>query len=243
MKKITLLLIAIFATFSMQSFAQNCTPDHTGYTVVPDTGVMLPRPLPNATVNVAYQQAVTIGVPNTVVYMNQSVPLNWIKLDSVVSSLGNVWAVVNSTGGTTFPQWAKDTWQCATILGTPTHSGMDSITVYIDGEVVVFTMPYTVTGQPGGKLPLFIQTPQSVGADYMDTQVSVFPNPSVDGNYSITVDQQYDMTICDVTGRVVSVSSINEGVSVVDLSNEVAGIYFVRLKNENQSKVIRLVRK
>lgn len=243
MKKINLLLIAFFAAFSLQSFAQNCTPDHAGYTVVPDTGIMLPRPLPNATVNVAYQQAVTIGVPNTVVYLNQSVPLNWIKLDSVVSSLGNVWTVVNSTGGTTFPQWAKDTWQCVTILGTPSHSGMDSITVYIDGEVVVFSMPYVVTGQPGGKLPLFVQTPQSIGSDFVDNNVSVFPNPSIDGNYFIMVDEQFDMTICDVAGRVISTSLINEGSSVVDLSKEMAGIYFVRLKNENQSKVIRIVRK
>lgn len=242
MKKITIFLVAIFATVSLQSFAQNCTPDHPGYTVVPDTGVMLPRPLPNATVNVAYQQVVTIGVPNTVVYMNQSVPLNWIKLDSVVSSIGNVWTVVNSTGGTTFPQWAKDTWQCVTMLGTPTHSGMDSITVYIDGEVVVFSMPYVVTGQPGGKLPLFVQDPQSIGVDYMDENVSVFPNPSVDGYYSITVDQQFEVTICDIRGRVVTTVTINEGSSVVDLSDELAGIYFVRLKNENHSKVIRIVR-
>jgi hypothetical protein len=243
MKKITLLFAVIIAAVSVQLNAQNCTPDHTGYTSVPDTGILLPRPLPNATVNVAYQQVITIGVPDTVKYMGISVPLNWIKLDSVSSSLGNTWTVINSTGGTTFPQWLKSTWQCATMTGTPTHLGMDSITVYIDGQVAPFGFPTTLTGQPGGKLPLLVQPAQSIGAEYMDNSVSVFPNPSVDGNYSLTVDQQYEMTVCDITGRILSTGTVREGTANLNLGNESAGIYFVRLKNDNYSKVIRIVRK
>jgi hypothetical protein len=210
---------------------------------VPDTGILLPRPLPNATVNVAYQQVITIGVPDTVKYMGMGAPMNWLKLDSVKSSLGNTWIVVNSTGGTTFPQWDKSTWQCVTMTGTPTHVGMDSITVYIDGEIVPLGFTYTLSGQPGGKLPLLVQAAQAIGAEYMDNNVSVFPNPSVDGHFSLTVDQQFEMTVCDITGRIVTSETIAEGVYNLDLANEPAGVYFARLKNDNYSKVMRIVKK
>ena len=243
MKKITILLIAIFATISMQSIAQNCTPDYTGYTAVPDTGVMLPQPLPNATVNVAYQQPVTIGVPSVVKFQGAEVPLNWIKFVSVSSSLGNTWTVVNSTGGTTFPQWAKSTWQCVTISGTPTVAGTDSVTVYVDGEVVGFGTPFPVSNQAGGKLAIIVQQAQAIGAEYIDNNVSVYPNPSIDGNYLLNLDQQYDLTLCDITGRVISSSVVSEGKTTLSLVNEVSGVYFIRLKNENHTKTIRIVKR
>ena len=242
MKKISLLLVALFVAFAVQLNAQNCTPDYTGYTAVPDTGIMLPHPLPNATVNVAYQQTVTIGVPSKVVYSGIDVPLNWLKINHIESGNGNTWTVVNSTGGTTFDQWTPLTWQCVTLSGTPVNSGVDSIVVYVDAEVS-FMGTFELTNQAGGKLPLMVQTAQTIGAEYMDNNVSVFPNPSADGIYSLTVDQQYEMIVCDITGRILSTGMVNEGTANLNLENEPAGIYFVRLKNDNYSKVMRIVRK
>lgn len=243
MKKITLLFVVLFVTISVQLTAQNCTPDHTGYTVVPDTGIMLPRPLPFATVNVAYQQAVTIGVPSVVVYNGMNVPLNWLQVDSVASKNGNIWTVVNSTGGNTYSQWTPLSWQCVTLMGTPTHLGVDSITVFVNAQIVAFSIPLTVNKQVGGKLALTVQAPQAIGAEYMDNNISVFPNPSANGVYSLAVDQSFEMTICDITGRIISTSLINAGTIDLNLTNETSGIYFVRLKNDYYSKVVRLVRK
>jgi len=243
MKKITLLFAVIIAAVSVQLNAQNCTPDHTGYTVVPSNGVMLPLPLPNATVNVAYQQTVTIGVPDTVRYLSFEVPLNWLKINHIASSNGNTWTVVNSTGGTVFDQWNPLSWQCVTLLGTPVNSGMDSIVVFVDAQVSFMGAPASLNNQAGGKLAILVQAAQAIGAEYMDNSVSVFPNPSVDGNYSLTMDQQYEMTVCDITGRILSTETVREGTANLNLGNESAGIYFVRLKNDNYSKVIRIVRK
>ncbi len=242
MKKISLLLAAFFVAFAVQLNAQNCTPDYTGYTSVPDTGIMLPHPLPNATVNVAYQQTVTIGVPSKVVYSGIDVPLNWLKINHIESGNGNTWTVVNSTGGTTYDQWTPLTWQCVTLSGTPVNIGVDSIVVYVDAEVS-FMGTFELTNQAGGKLPLMVQTAQTVGAEYMDNNVSVFPNPSADGIYSLTLDQQYQMTVCDITGRTLSTETVNEGTANLNLENEPAGIYFIRLKNDNYSKVMKIVRK
>jgi hypothetical protein len=238
MKKITLLFVALFLGFAIQANAQ-CTPSHPGLTSVPDTGIMLPLPLPNATVNVAYEQTVTIGVPATA----QGQTINWIKVNHVTSLLGNTWTPYNETGGTTFTtQWAAGTWQCVTLKGTPTVAGIDSIIVYIDAEVTIVGFPVPLTNQKGGTLPLVVQTGQNIGAEYIDNQVSVFPNPS-NGNFSITVDNDYEMSVYDITGRIIESKSVLEGNSSIDLSNQNGGVYFIRLKNDNQTKVIRIVKR
>jgi hypothetical protein len=239
MKKITILFAVFFIGFMINVNAQTCTPSHPGYTTVPDTGVMLPIPLPNATINVAYQQAITIGAPSSVEYNGMSVTMNWIKFNHITSSLGNTWTVVNETGGTTFPQWNAGVWACVTLSGTPTIAGTDTLTVFVDANVPVLG---TQTNQPGGKLPIIIQTGSSIGAEYIDSQVSVYPNPS-NGNFTINVYKEYNMSVYDITGRVIYTKLINDGASSIDLSKHNSGIYFVRLTNDNESKVIRVVKR
>ncbi len=243
MKKITFLLSVMLIGISLLSNAQNCTPDHTGYTAVPDTGIMLPRPLPDAMIDVAYQQAVTIGVPIKVMYSGLEAPLNWIKFISATSSLGNTWNVVNNTGDTIFPQWDKATWQCVTLMGTPTHSGLDSISVMVDAEIVVFATNFPVSNQEGGKLALLVKIPQTVGAAYIDNNVSVYPNPSNDGIYSLVTDQSFTMNVCDITGKIILSEQIEEGNIAVNISDKPAGVYFIQLKNDYYSKVIRILKK
>lgn len=242
MKKSTLLFGLFLLTLSNLLNAQNCTPDYTGYTSVPDTGIMLPHPLPVATVNEAYQQTVTIGVPSKVIFQSAEAPLNWIKLLSVSSSLGNTWTVLNDAGGTTFPQWNKLTWQCVTLTGTPTHTGTDSISVMVDAEVVVFSQPWPVENQVGGKLALVIQQPQFIANTYTDNNVSVSPNPSKDGIYNLLSDESYTMNICDITGKTIQTNLIEKGVIAIDISDKPSGVYFIQLKNDSQSNVIRILK-
>jgi len=243
MRKITFLCMLFLLTWGNFTNAQNCTIDHPSITSVPDTGIMLPLPLPAATMNVAYQQSVTIGVPSKVVYSAMDVPLNWLKINHVESKIGNTWTVLNSTGGSTYDQWSPLTWQCVTLTGTPIHSGIDSITVFVDAEVVVMSMAFPVSNQPGGKLPLLINDHVSIGAEYIDNNISVFPNPSHDGNFVLNTDQSFTMTICDITGRIISSSSINQGTTTLNLNDQPAGVYFVRLSNDSQNKTIRIVKR
>ena len=126
--------------------------------------------------------------------------------------------------------------------GTPTVAGTDSITVYVDANVTVLGFPATLNNQKGGSLPLIVQTGSSIGAEYIDSQVSVYPNPS-NGNFTINVYKEYNMSVYDITGRVICTKLINDGASSIDLSNHNSGIYFVRLTNDNESKVIRVVKR
>ncbi len=176
MKKVfTLCIFAVAVLFNMVN-AQNCTPDHTGYTTVPDSGILLPNPLPHATVGVPYTQTFTVGIPGTA----QGYAVNWIKFNHMSNFItADTWNIVNSTGGTTFPNWSKLTWQCVTMTGTPTVGGVDSIVIYVDANVTVVLFPVTQTNQKAFTLPLVIDDLTSVKdiASESSQLIQSRPNP------------------------------------------------------------------
>lgn len=162
MKKITILMVAILWGLIIDANAQSCTPSYTGYTTVPASGIILPSQLPNATNGIAYQQALTFGVPSTITVSGNTINVTWIKINHVVSYIGNTWTVVNETGGSTFSQWNALTWNCATLLGTPTVSGTDSIIVYVDGSASLGGFPFSISNQRGYSLPLVVENQTSL---------------------------------------------------------------------------------
>jgi hypothetical protein len=139
-KTFTLLFVLLVASMINIVSAQTCIPDHPGYTAVPDSGVRLPNPMPNAQVGVYYEQAITIGVLDS----TAGYSINWIQYSSLTNYLaGNTWTMVNDAGGSTFDQWTPLTWHCGTLKGTPTTAGTDSIIIYVNANVSIFGFPYT----------------------------------------------------------------------------------------------------
>ena len=155
-------MVAILWGLIIDSNAQSCTPSYAGYTTVPASGIILPSQLPNATNGIAYQQALTFGVPSSITYMGTSIPVTWIKINHIESYIGNTWTVVNETGGSTFSQWNASTWNCATLLGTPTVTGTDSIIVFVDASITVMGNPMTVSNQRVYSLPLVVEDQTSL---------------------------------------------------------------------------------
>jgi len=177
MKKVftSFLILILAATFHIAQ-AQTCVPDHTGYTAVPDSGILLPNPLPHAQVGVPYTQTFTVGIPGTA----QGYAVNWIKFNHMSNMIpADTWTVVNSTGGTTWAQWSKLTWQCVTFSGTPTVGGVDSIVIYVDANVTVIAFPVTQTNQKAFTLPLIIDDYTSIDNNTSVTTklIQSRPNP------------------------------------------------------------------
>jgi hypothetical protein len=154
MKKVfTFFMIFMAVAFISNTNAQTCTPDHTGYTVVPDAGILLPTTLPNATVGVPYTASITIGVPGTA----QTYPVNWIQYKSSTNFIStNTWTVVDSVNLGVFPKWPKLTWHCGIIKGTPATAGTDSIRIFVDANVTVFGFPFTQANVKAFTLPLIV---------------------------------------------------------------------------------------
>ncbi len=183
MKKIFTLftIIMIAGIFSNTYAQQTCTPSHTGYTTVPTLGILLPAALDTATVGVPYVMSITIGVPDTA----STYPVNWIQFNALQNHLsGNTWSIIDNTGSvpTTWPQWSPMTWQCATITGTPTAAGIDSVIIYVNANVSVFGFPYTATNTKAFSLPLVVVTATDVqnNAAGSTKLINSFPNPYQD---------------------------------------------------------------
>ncbi|MFA6924323.1 MAG: T9SS type A sorting domain-containing protein [Bacteroidales bacterium] len=150
-------LFVLFTSFSLIVNAQLCTPDHTGYTTVPDTGVRIPFWPPHATVGVYYELSVTYGVPAHVKYGGTKYSINWAQFTKITNYLtGNIWTVVDNNGGSTFDKWDKLTWQCGTIKGTPTMAGIDTISIYADVNVNIIFIPYTQKNARAYRIPLIV---------------------------------------------------------------------------------------
>ncbi|MFH0866037.1 MAG: T9SS type A sorting domain-containing protein [Bacteroidota bacterium] len=140
---------------------------------------MLPAVLPNAQVGAYYEQAITIGVPDSV----SGYPLNWIQYSSLTNYLtGNTWTIVNDAGGTTYQQWGPLTWQCGTLKGTPIVAGTDSIVIFVNANVSILGFPYTQNNTRAFALPLIIDATTTL-PDYSNIATELFesyPNPFQD---------------------------------------------------------------
>jgi hypothetical protein len=181
MKKLfTLIIIIMAAGILNNTSAQTCVPSHPGYTVVPDSGKLLPNVLDTAIVGVAYQMPITIGTPGHAM----GYPVNWIQYSSVTNYLtGNTWLIVDSAGGNFFPHWPLLTWNCASIIGVPTVAGTDSITIFVNANVTIPIIgAYTANNQKAFTLPLIVRLPTDVpGKSKLETTlIESYPNPYQD---------------------------------------------------------------
>ena len=204
MKRSILLFLFVFAVaISNIASAQTCIPDHTGYTVVPDSGILLPFPLPHAQVGVPYQQALTFGIPGHAMGFE----VHWIKYNHLANYITtNTWTIVDSAGGTAFPNWPFLTWHCATLTGTPATAGTDSIVIVVDANINLGGFPYTQTNVNGFTLPLVVDVATYINNDPGLTSklIEGHPNP-FSSNTQIgimaPVSQKAILNVFSVTGQ------------------------------------------
>ncbi len=80
--------------------------------------------------------------------------------------------------------------------------------------------------------------PSSVSINEIyNNKVSVYPNPS-NGIFTVTTEEKGTLEIFDIKGKVINTQNIN-GSTQVEL--DIAGLYFIRISNENGSTVSRVV--
>ncbi len=72
-------------------------------------------------------------------------------------------------------------------------------------------------------------------------EVSVYPNPT-SGIFTIVANDDYKISVTDISGRKIKQSVIENGFLSVDLSNEAAGIYFVKYYNNTISKTVKIIK-
>lgn len=82
-----------------------------------------------------------------------------------------------------------------------------------------------------------------IGAHELDPSISVYPNPAhniinIKASTAIKSVQLYD-----VQGRILQTSLANENISSIDISNQQAGIYFVKIISDKGMKVEKIMKK
>lgn len=241
---LSILILITFNIFSIECFSQTCTPNPVGYTTVPDTGAIIPSDMPILTVGVPFQEVITIGVPSRAKHPQTGlmVDVNWIKFLRVESKLGNVWSVVNSQGGTVFPQWNKRTWQCITVSGTPTIAGEDSIFVFVDFNFQALGFPTTLPNVKAGGAAMTIVASTNINQQFYNQEVVISPNPSSDF-LSIKIPDTYNLQIFSFEGKPVFEKTIFKGIEMFDFSNLAGGIYIVKLTNTKETKTLKWIKK
>lgn len=70
-------------------------------------------------------------------------------------------------------------------------------------------------------------------------KLNIYPNPST-GLFNVKAEGNYEATIVNFTGQVVYQNTLN-GNTVIDLSSQPAGVYFVRIKNNDNITNRRIV--
>lgn len=142
---------------------------------------------------------------------------------------------------------------CVGETATITASGANTYTWSSGGtgnEIVVtptVSTGYTITATDVNNCSATTVYTQSVsictGLENLSSgfRYDIYPNPS-NGYITIDVDNEIDCDILNSLGEIISSVKLNEGKSVIDMSQYANGIYLIQLKANQQSKTIRLVK-
>ncbi|MBN2663869.1 MAG: T9SS type A sorting domain-containing protein [Bacteroidales bacterium] len=90
-----------------------------------------------------------------------------------------------------------------------------------------------VTEDVFGEVPAAINT---ISAD-----VKIGPNPT-SGLVTIKADANYNVNIFDINGKVIATSTMQNNATQIDLRNQSAGLYFVRLSNDEGSVQYKIIK-
>ena len=104
-----------------------------------------------------------------------------------------------------------------------------------DGKIELYV------GNKAGTIKLYEDMP-GAGFSTLDNsaEIKLYPNPT-SNTVTINADDSYNVTIMDLSGKEVFNGKMNSNTMTIDMSQYNAGIYLVKLSNENVVKTTKLV--
>jgi hypothetical protein len=87
----------------------------------------------------------------------------------------------------------------------------------------------------------FTEIPTDIPGNIMQNMCSIFPNPS-DGNAEVRSNEIInDITVLDITGKLVlQINSVNSRSCVLNLNDCKPGVYIVRLQSQSGSSTLKM---
>lgn len=122
-----------------------------------------------------------------------------------------------------------------TIVFTPSASGSRTAEISINNnDADENPYNFTITGNDSSNFVL---------ENFSDRKVSVYPNPTSGlVNFDFSENKVHNITITDITGKIIVIKNDPVNNEIVDLSNYSEGIYFVSVKTDEQIITSKLVK-
>lgn len=109
----------------------------------------------------------------------------------------------------------------------------------LPGQLTLGTHYYICTPHVSNTIPMkaiiIVQSPAGIAENPLLTNISIYPNPS-SGKFQFSINglpsaKNYNLEIHNMQGELIYQSKITNLKSEIDLSNQVKGIYFIKIYN------------
>jgi len=104
--------------------------------------------------------------------------------------------------------------------------------------VAIVDVAYTLTETE----TITVQLDSIVSLYEFDNNMKLYPNPT-SGKFFIDVNDDYNIVITDITGKIVYTNELTSKLSEIDLSNNSQGVYLVKLFNDEKQYQVKLILK
>jgi hypothetical protein len=233
-----LVTLALFTSISMVEVSGQCEPDTVNCKDTGAPGQICPRNLPDGTVNVPYDESITVLAPPNFEYQGILIDVAYIIVDSVLNLPPGIeyWASAE--------QFYPDSAYCIQVFGTPEEEGEFQLAIYvtpfvsylnniIQGDQIVNDTSVVMTVNGPSSIDPFAAEEFQV--------FPVFPNPFLEvaklGFYSPSGDE-VNLKVFNILGEMMHEETIEvspgEHYFRFDGNKLQAGTYFYRITNNSQ---------
>jgi len=197
-----LLVLMILGYFASVQLSAQCEPDTVNCVDIGDPGQFCPMQLPNAGLDVLYDETVTVIAPGNAPPPYETWIINFIEIDSV----NNL-----PPGIDYFPNadiFYPDTAYCIQLTGTPTQTGEFKLAIHIGATVDVTGTPVKVPFVDDSSI--VIKVVESLGTEpNRGSDFQIFqnvPNPFADRTrlaYFSPKEEQVELSVYNILGVLV----------------------------------------
>lgn len=238
MKTLTKIAFLLITAFAATNALAQCTPD-----TQMAMGTILPEGLKFAYINNAYSEVIYFRAPIDTV---AKTPFGTFpaRIDSMeITDVKGLPAGFNYTCYNNNCMIKGGESSCISLTGTASVEGVHPITVYITTYATVkgfVDLPAT-QNDSNNKYTLYVYTTVGVKNESLSQLVSIYPNPAKEVlNINNTSSKPAQAGLMDITGKLLMSKEVS-GQETFDLSGLAKGMYLVRLTQEGQASVQKII--